>query len=58
MAISFRKEFQCLPRPHAAMMAGRANKDLNNNPNVLPYDVSRVVLDHDGTGQGDYINAR
>ena len=58
--ITFRKEFQSLPRanPSNSTQAGRRHQDLNNTPHVLPYDATRVILDHDGTGGGDYVNAR
>ena len=60
--VTFGKEFQNLSRPLPSnpTRAGRQhnNNNLNNTPTILPYDSTRVVLNHDGTGGGDYINAR
>ncbi|KAL8606422.1 hypothetical protein ACOMHN_060327 [Nucella lapillus] len=57
--VTFQKEFQALPRPNPAnsTLGGRRHPELNNTPNVLPFDATRVLLDHDGTGAGDYVNA-
>ncbi|KAK7095437.1 hypothetical protein V1264_006841 [Littorina saxatilis] len=57
--ITFRKEFLSLPRVNHAnpTLAGTMHKERNNTPTILPYDATRVVLDHDGTGGGDYYNA-
>ncbi|KAM9804339.1 receptor-type tyrosine-protein phosphatase epsilon-like [Neosynchiropus ocellatus] len=57
----FREEFNSLPcyYHHGSFeeASREHNREKNRYPNILPYDHSRVVLNHDGHLCSDYINA-